>query len=1060
MMKLLLIGNELDTPQMRAAAAAEGCALETLSSRAFNLSPAGSPLEADAALVSRDHGDHDPFLNTGRLLGIPFVAALGAENMTAGISSLTAKENALCSQYVLYGGEQNLRSLIKYAKSALYGTPAPPKPERLPFDSIYTFDGSFYDGPASYMEQREAGYPAYVGILSYRTRWQGNDLEVEKALADAFHRRNTGVICAFSTGSPDKETGCLSMEQAIAKFFCIQGKPVIDLMINFIFFGTSEREAGERNTLFERAAAIFQRLDIPVLRPVQSNYLTNAQWEESPAPFTQDAALNYDTSEMQGMIEPVFIGGTLKSKQHSPVPERIEKLADRALGWIRLRKRENADKKVAIILNNAVCSGVEATLGRANGLNSFESAVHLLKRMEKEGYLVNDIPKDGEELRRLFLDKKAYSDFRWTSAEDIKAAGGLLYGMPAREYEGFYEKLEEGVQSRVEQMWGAPPGEAMVLEDQLLITGIRFGNVALMIQPKRGCYGAKCTGEVCRILQDPSCPPTHQYLATYWYIQNIFGADACLHFGTHGSLEFLPGKGNGPGGSCFPDIAIGRLPNLYVYHAESIGSALLAKRRSYAVTIDHRPDREQRHVLEQEELEAVLCGLNGSYIRPGQGGSLEDGPVLTGRNLYGVQIDKIPSRNAYERGAFAAEALVEQYLDKEGRYPEQIALNMISLDIPRTSGEQLSQMLCLLGVTPVWNERQTVTGLACIPLKELGRPRMDVSVHISGVLRDTWPEFLTMLDEAIALAASQNETPDENYVIRNLREAGKKEEMADIARIFGGAPGTYANSMGLALKASAWQDENDLARYFIDSSSYVYGKGKHGSKNVKAFLDGIRRTDVTCDLISMKHTDALNSSYSSRVQGGYALAAKALGLNKKVHSFMGESRPEGICVKTLNRHLEDGLRDTMLSGDWKRNMMELGYDGAAEFMCRIQNIFEMQCVGESFSSEILDELARQYALDGEMTRWMEEHNVHAAEETKRRFLELETRGKWKPDPEIINMLRRSYLKTEAGMEDGINGLGDIQAGNVDIVTDKSVDHWKKQLEEVDKEIGKWKKQSS
>ena len=128
----------------------------------------------------------------------------------------------------------------------------------------------------------------------------------------------------------------------------------------------------------------------------------------------------------------------------------------------------------------------------------------------------------------------------------------------------------------------------MVLGGKILITGMRFGNVLLLIQPKRGCYGAKCTGEVCKILQDPACPPTHQYLATYFYAADCFGADAWVHFGTHGSLEFLPGKANGLGEECFPDIAVGEKPNLYVYNAACIGSAMLAKRRSYAVIIDGR----------------------------------------------------------------------------------------------------------------------------------------------------------------------------------------------------------------------------------------------------------------------------------------------------------------------------------------------------------------------------------------------------------------------------------------------------------------------------------------
>ena len=140
--------------------------------------------------------------------------------------------------------------------------------------------------------------------------------------------------------------------------------------------------------------------------------------------------------------------------------------------------------------------------------------------------------------------------------------------------------------------------------------------------------------------------------------------------------------------------------------------------------------------------------------------------------------------------------------------------------------------------------------------------------------------------------------------------------------------------------------------------------------------------------------------------------------------------------------------------------MQQGYDGAAEVMCRIQNIFEMQCVNESFSSGTLEELARQYATEGEMRRWLEENNVFAVEETSRRFLELESRGKWKATPDVLDKLRRDYLRTEASLEDGLSGLGEIQAGNVDIFTDGSVTEWKKRLSTADAEIEQWKKRNS
>lgn len=1056
-MKIIIIGNDMDTPQLRRAllASEPDVEIETIASREFAGFPKEKKLTADAAIVARDHGDHEIFHNVSCLEKVPFVVAVGGENIAAGFSKLSQEENTECNQYILYGGEKNLSAFVSFIRYKLYDEEKPGAPEPIAFDSIYTPEGNLYQNTAEYLTQYETGYENYVGIISHRTRWLSGDLAAEYELKKTLNQRGIGVILVFSTANPDEELNCLSLDQTVERFFMHEGKLLIDLMVNFIFFGIA-LEKGD--SLFERAAELYRKLDIPVLRPVQSSYLTNREWMEDAAPFKYDTALSFDISEMQGMIEPIFLGGMKGAKLHDVVPERVEKLAGRIAGWIALRKKANAEKKLVIFLNNAVCSGVEATLGRASDLNTFESVIEVLRDLEKAGFQLGKMPESGETLRKLFLEKKAYSDFRWTAAEDIEAAGGVLYATTLGEYRQFFEKLPEKVRDQMEETWGTAPGEAMVLHGKILITGIRLGNVLLMIQPKRGCYGAKCTGEVCKILQDPNCPPTHQYLAAYHYGAEIFGADAWVHFGTHGSLEFLPGKANGLSGECFSDIAIGEKPNLYIYNAASIASALLAKRRSYGVIVDHASKRDELHVLTQKEIRSLLQGLDGSFILPGEGGAEED-ETETGRNLYGVQIDRIPTKKAYKRGRKAAEAMISRYLEEEGRYPEQIVLNMISLDIPRTKGEQISLFLSLIGVTPCWNERGVVTGMDLLPLEELKRPRMDVAVHISSVLRDTWPDVLTRMDEAVLLAAMAGEDAEANYVIRNLKNSKNIQEKPQISRIFGAAPGVYSNSISLAVKSSAWKTEAELGRYFIDSSSYVYGKDKYGEKNVPAFLDGIKRTDLTCDVISVRHTDALASGYSSRIQGGYALAAKSLGFQKKVRSFMGESGADGILIKTLKEHVNDGLQQTFFNGEWKKARMEEGYDGAAEIMCRLQNVFEMQCVNESFEHEILDLLAQEYLIAEEMRLFMEKNNPYAGEEVSRRFLELESRGKWKPAPEILKRLQSAYLKTEAALEDGMSGLGELQGGSIEIVTDSQITEWKEKLSDTDLEMKKWKEKN-
>ena len=288
------------------------------------------------------------------------------------------------------------------------------------------------------------------------------------------------------------------------------------------------------------------------------------------------------------MIEPVIISvrGVLGGKSEA-LPERAEYLARRIGKLVALGAKPNSEKKLVFMLHNSVCAGVEATIGKAYGLDAFESAVKTLERLNAEGYDTGEFPQRGETLRELILEKKAFSDFRWTAVEDIVNSGGCLYQMPiAGEYELFYNELADKSREYMEKTWGAPPGEGMVLDGKLIITGVRFGNVLVMVQPKRGCYGAKCTGEVCKILHDPSCPPPHQYLATYRYIERVFAADACIDVGTDGSLEYLPGKSNGLSELCWPGIVLGSTPSFYAYNTGVINEALLAKRRMNAIVVD------------------------------------------------------------------------------------------------------------------------------------------------------------------------------------------------------------------------------------------------------------------------------------------------------------------------------------------------------------------------------------------------------------------------------------------------------------------------------------------
>lgn len=1208
-MRVLVVGNLLHNPAVERAGMSAGAELCFRSSR--QTCHIGPDETYDVLLAGCDHGDHAALSNSPLLARCRLVVPLSGENIAAGIATLPAGDVAALNAYFAYGGPDNLQNAFRRLRQllGLEREHTLPPPNFVPLDAVYSFSGRLYHSGADFLREEGKRFSHYVGMLGYRGRWADGDLAVEEAIAESLEQRGIGVIPAFTDGSPNQELGTLSFQQAVERFFCQDSRPMIDLLINFPFFGA---KSGDGEDMFAKAADCFAGLDIPVIRPAGLSGQTEEEWRKAERPYANELPTNFIIPELQGMIEPIHISCGDREHSRVPIRERVERLTGRIQSWLSLRHKANREKHIALMLHNAPCSGVEATVGQASDLDAFQSTVNILCRLAGEGYTVADIPEDGNALRALIFSRKAYSDFRWTAAEDIASCGGVLYQMDRKEYLAHFDMLSDRTKENMERSWGAAPGEAMVLDGKLLITGIPFGNVLVMVQPKRGCYGSKCTGEVCKILQDPSCPPTHQYLATYWYLQHHWRADAVIHLGTHGSLEYLPGKACGLSEACFPDIALGDLINLYPYNASAAAPALIAKRRSYAVTLSYLPapgkglEPSQRRLRElidryfaareqqsgqlelirrdieaaaglsaaaqavfarepdfdaallelrallgnaearrraadcrpfgappdrqwirdyitelwqsepalpdqwqcmddpversdamcrlidaaldesegtaidpallsaaedartiaagllraEAEMDALIRALSGGFIHPTRGGeaACAGREILpAGRNIHGGEPDKVPTPSAYECGRQAAEDLLSLYRQETGHLPDKVAMNMTALDVTRTGGEQLGQFLALMGIRPVWSSAGRVDRLACIPLEELGRPRIDVTAHISSVMRDAWPGVLTMMDRAVQLAAGQEEPDEKNHVRSNAKEISQQGEDGT-GRIFGGQPGTYTSAVGLALKASAWRGEDDLAKYFIDSSSYLYGDGRQGVRAPGAFAANARQIDLTSDITASRRTDAIASSYSARVQGGFRLAAKALGSKKQIRQYMGESAAgRGIRVVSMADHVARAMEDTLLNDIWQEQMMAEGYQGAAELMGRIQNIFDIQCVCENIPDSLLDTVAQRYLLDGNMQQWFRANNPYALEESSRRFLEMESRGKWKGDPQVLDQLRRAYLKAEGDLEDGVSGEGDIQAGNVDIIAHNQVEGWSERLRETDEVMKKWRK---
>lgn len=522
-------------------------------------------------------------------LGVP-VIAFGYDQSFWALSNVPLQVTATVNAYFTYGGPANMEHLFGYLRGRILGEAAAfslPVLER--WEGIYHPDApTVFSTTDEYLRWRGSPHSATVGILFYRIYWANGDLGAIDALIRELERDVT-VIPVFSTGSGDQEAGALPATQVIRTYFAGYVDALVCLQSSSLSPDPDEPEA------------VFRDLNVPVFHPLVLYCRTREEWlESSDGIGSTELGWSVILPEMFGMVEMIPIASAMQEGPegpdhawHQPIDERIMAVARRVRAWVRLRNKPNHQKRVAIVLNSSPCASVEANVGAAAHLDALESVVRILRHFRSHGYDV-EVPDDGGSLARTILDRRAISEFRWTPVEDIVKRGGALGFVDLPLYESWFSELDPELQDRVTGVWGRPPGEerdgvppGMVHENRIVVTGLSLGNAVVVTQPKRGCAGSRCDGQVCRILHDPFLPPPHHYFATYRYLERIFGADILIHVGTHGTLEFLPGKSAALSARCVPDAVTGSLPVLYIYNSDNPSEGTIAKRRAYATLVDH-----------------------------------------------------------------------------------------------------------------------------------------------------------------------------------------------------------------------------------------------------------------------------------------------------------------------------------------------------------------------------------------------------------------------------------------------------------------------------------------
>jgi len=1211
---------------------------------------------ADLILLYRTaDGFWDAIIEEVKSLGgrIP-VVAVGPDPSHWRVSTVNPEIVAATYRYILYNGLDNFEEMLKYLLFSIFSLDVPFKlPKEIQWEGVHHPEwGGPYADTRSFLDVYPLARRPLVGLLYPRSNWVTGNAEVERSLISALERRGLGVVPVFYYSLKDKNLGNLGGEDAVRKFLLKDdGSPLVEAFVKLsvFFLGQKSGETGESQA--DAGVRLLKSLNVLLVNPVISYYREKEEWLADRTGLGQQIAWSMALPEFEGSIEPLIVGAAKgisrpDEESYEPIEDRVERLAARVRRWVDLRLKPNSEKKIVIILHNNPCASVEATVGAGAHLDTLESVADILKAMQREGYAVEP-PSTGKELIDDILERKAISEFRWTTTAEIVGKGGCLAQLSPDEYVRWFLELPDETRRKMTEAWGAPPGEekdgvpaAMVHNGKILVTGVRYGNAVVCVQPKRGCAGARCDGRVCKILHDPEVPPPHQYIATYKWLSRDFGADAVIHVGTHGNLEFLPGKSTGLSCGCFPDAAIDEMPHLYIYNADNAPEGTTAKRRSYATLVDHLQtvmvqgelygdlDEIERLLAEYEKLkdvergkahtvshmiedrlragnllplvkapedapfaqkaraihealallrdtyipsgmhvfgripegdaledfiyavvryenvpgslrgvvgglvasdpsvfqmdesarkgladerakdacrrflrdgvpvgrslkeyfrgaevdEAVLAGIekqicnvrektllcdevgsllngmNGGYIAPGPSGLVTRGGVdilPTGRNFHSMDPRKIPSRLGWETGVQLATKTLEKFVAEEGRLPESIAFYWQCTDIMWADGEGMAQMLFLLGVKPAWESNGRTNGFEIIPLAELGRPRIDVAIRVSGITRDNFASSIETIDEAVLTVASLDEPVEHNFVRKHLlEELGRNAASAADAeafrkasyRIFCSMPGVYQAGTQLAVYSSAWKDEKDLSDVFLQWNGYAYGKGVFGEPARGALESALGAVDLTfCKTVTDEY-DLLGCCCHFGTHGGMINAAKMLS-GKEVKTYYGDTREQGqVAVRDLAEEIQRVARTKLLNPRWIEGMKDHGYKGAGEISKRVGRVYGWEATTREVDDGIFDDIAETFLMDEKNREFFEEHNPYALEEIARRLIEAAGRGLWKPSPEVRDVLKEIYILIEGWIEERAGELeGNFQGGSIDVMTWREVESWKAKM---------------
>jgi cobaltochelatase CobN len=916
--------------------------------------------------VARDHG-------------VLFAALPGDDRpdaRLAAMSTVSADALDLLDRFFREGGPDNLANALRYAGTLLGRAIAWQPPVAV--------------GPITVLGEVRDARPVAL-VVFYRANLLAADHEPVTALMSALDREGLSSLAVAVSSLKDK-----AIEAELTRLIGAHRPAVI---LNTTAF----------SAMREDDTTVLDAADVPVLQVVLSGSAREAWAESGRGLSPADLAMNVVLPELDGRLLTRAISFKAEAEvdprlefasvRHRAEPDRVDYVARLAAAWARLGNKPRPERKIALILSDYPARG--GRTGYAVGLDTTESTLEILRLLQAEGYGTGDIQWQAVHIAPLLDRTQPY---------------------------------------------------------------LRCGNVIVLLQPDRGSA-----------YHDTSAEPRAEYVAVYRWLRDDERIDALIHLGTHGTLEWLPGKALALSSSCWPETILGPVPVIYPFIVNNPGEAVQAKRRLAAVTIGHLTPplsaaglngpladleglieeyaaadgldaRRLRHLGDEiverawsngladdcglvrgeptqasiAKLDAQLCdikdlavrdtlhvfgcgpdeacargerrgllaALDGRRVAPGPAGAPSRGrpDVLpTGRNLTSIDPRAIPTRTADVIGRRAADEVVRRYLQDHGDHPRALVIDLWASASLRTGGDDLAQALAYLGVQPVWDRQSNrVTGIEVMPLATLDRPRIDVTLRISGLFRDIFESQIALFDLAVRKVADLDEDDGDNPLAMARRRGD------DLARVFGGAPGSYGAQAADVALDGAWRTREDLGKAYLSAVTHAYGSGDRPSDGFRA---SVSNADVLVHPQDDRERDLLDGDGVTDFAGGFAAAAAMLGNTPELY-HLDTSQPGTPKARRIAEEISRVVRGRLTNPRWIAGMLDHGHRGVAEIAQGVDALYAFAATADVVPGPLFDATHAALIADEAVLAAMLEKNREATAAISARLRDALDRGLW------------------------------------------------------------------